>query len=719
MKYEALNAVGFVNTAEFQPAANHYRKYGRYDDGDPDTYYNDEYWAEEERRCFEGFSAGGVWIPGDYYFYLNYCRIQLVEEKGSKANTYKQVHNNKARQARRVGQRQDDFPAFWDVDYMYYRSVDIATNGIDNEEYDRLPIALNIPEEWRGGGHHFVWLKPRGVGASWKGASKPLRNFSFIEDSKSYMIANEKEFLTKDGIWSKFHDLNNWLLAVNPKTRNPNAIGIGKLSEFKASHGEMHYRASFKFKNSYGLESEEGLMSEIFGVSLQNNWQKARGKRGQLVLWEELGKFPNADKAWEIARESVEEGDINFGTMIGFGTGGTEGSDFEAIKNMFYDPVKYNILCFENIYDEGLEGTYCGFFTPAYMKTAFLDKNGNSMKDLGRAYYEKERETAKNSKDATLLPRKMAENPFTPKEAVLETGSNMFLSKTLLEHRDKVEHLKLYQSFATQGEFEKIGPDVKFHIKLNATPIHIYPHMNKYDDYTGCPLIFHQPYKINGKIPKNLYKLCLDTYRNDESETSSSLGSAYIIEQANNFTATGGDIIVASYTGRPHSQEEFNRIVFLMAEYYDAEIAFEADEPGDVVGYAKRHKKLNYLADEFELAFDETLKSSSPGSVRKFSMKMSSGADNRRKKQGDIFIKSWLYQVRKTRADGTEVLNLHTIMDLGLLNELCEYSLDKNCDRVSALRIGMYHQQELMYNEVTPQRQLQDDRRELFENPLF
>ena len=156
-----------------------------------------------------------------------------------------------------------------------------------------------------------------------------------------------------------------------------------------------------------------------------------------------------------------------------------------------------------------------------------------------------------------------------------------------------------------------------------------------------------------------------------------------------------------------------------MAQFYEAEIAFEADEPGDVVGYAKRHKLLNYLADEFELAFDETLKSSSMGTTRKFSMKMSSGPDNRRKKQGDIFIKSWLYQVRRTRPDGTEVLNLHTITDLGLLNELCEYSLEKNCDRVSAFRIGMYHQQELMYNEVTPQRQLQTERKELFENPLF
>lgn len=720
MKYEALNSIGFVNTSEFQPAANHYRKYGRYDDGDIGTYYNDEYWTEEERRCFEGYTSGGIWIPGDYYFYLNYCRIQLVEEKGGKNNTYKQVHNNKPKKERRVGKRTDDFPAFWDVDYMYYMSVDIATNGISDEEYNKLPVNLNILEEWRGGGHHFIWLKPRGVGASWKGASKPLRNFSFIESSKSYMIANEKEFLTKDGIWSKFHDLNNWLMSVNSKTRQPNAIGIGKVSEYKASHQEMHFRASFKYKNERGIETEEGLMSEVFGVSLQNNWQKARGKRGQLVLWEELGKFPNADLAWEVARESVEEGDINFGTMIGFGTGGTEGSNFEAIKNMFYDPEKYNILCFENIYDEGLEGTYCGFFTPAYMKTAFIDKNGNSLTDLGRTYYESEREKAKKSKDPTLLPRKMAENPFCPKEAVLETGSNIFLSKTLLDHKNYVEKKNLHELLGTKGIFERVGSEVKFFPKPEAIAIHLYPHVGKYLDYTGVPIIYQQPYKVNGEIPKNLYKLCLDTYRNDDIGSSSSLGSFHIIEQANNFTPTRGDIVVATYTGRPESQDDFNKIVFLAAEFFNAEIAFEADEPGDVVGYAKKNKKLHYLADEFELAYDETLKSSGATAKRGFSMKMSSGKDNKRKKQGDLFIKSWLYTVRRITPEGREILNLHTINDLGFLEELCQYSLEKNCDRISAFRIGMYHQQELLYNEITPQnlRKVKQSR-ELFSNPLF
>lgn len=695
MRQSTLGALGFVNTREFQPAANHFRKYGRYDDGEPESYYNIEYWTEEERRCLEGYTVGGLWIPGDYYFYLNYCKIQLISKVDSRRTTYGQVHDTNAKHARKVGRRHEDFPAFWDVDFMYFRSVDVASNGISDEEYKKLPIELNIMPWDRHGGRHFIWLKPRGVGASWKGASKPLKNFSLLEDSKSYMMANEKEYLTKDGIWSKFHDLNNWLLGTNPNTGYSNALGIGKISDFKKDMNNMHIRASFKFN-----DREEGMMSEVFGVTLKNNWQKARGKRGQLILWEELGKFPHADLAWEVARPSVEEGETTFGTMIGFGTGGTEGADFEAIKNMFYEPEQYNILCFDNIFDEGRAGDSCAFFTPAYRNIDFIDKEGNSLQDLAMSYFDVEREKAKKSKDPTLLARKMAENPFTPKEAVLETGSNPFLSDALLRHREWVDKNRLYQTMGTKGLFERVGSSIKFFHKPDIIPIDLWPHKNKYSDTSGATQIYQEPFKINGNIPKNLYKLCLDTYRHDHT-TGDSLGAAYVIEQGNTFTATKGDIIVGSYVGRPNTQDDFNAQVFLLAQYFNAEIAFENDEPGDVVGYAKKNKLTWLLAEEFELAFDETLKTSS-SSKRGFGMHMGSGKDDKRRRQGDLFLKYWLYTVRRRSEDGTEVLNLHTIYDLALLDELIGYNSTKNCDRVSALRVGMYHMQELMYNEIIP-----------------
>jgi hypothetical protein len=50
--------------------------------------------------------------------------------------------------------------------------------------------------------------------------------------------------------------------------------------------------------------------------------------------------------------------------MIAFGTGGDEGSYFETLKDMFYNPDGYNCLGFDNIWDEHTSNKKCGFFIP-------------------------------------------------------------------------------------------------------------------------------------------------------------------------------------------------------------------------------------------------------------------------------------------------------------------------------------------------------------------
>ena len=73
------------------------------------------------------------------------------------------------------------------------------------------------------------------------------------------------------------------------------------------------------------------------GVTLKNDPQKARGKRGALVLWEEAGKFNDFLTAWKIAQPSVEESGFAFGFMMAGGTGGVEGGAFEGLEEIFYN----------------------------------------------------------------------------------------------------------------------------------------------------------------------------------------------------------------------------------------------------------------------------------------------------------------------------------------------------------------------------------------------
>lgn len=692
--------LGFVNTEYFRPEAKYFEKHGRYDDGVYDTIYHDDYWKQQRLYSEHGFEVGGIRISGYHYNYLNFGRIIEVKEvDGTQNLLYGSVSRDKDLHARKAGVRKESFPSWWDVDYVYYTSLDIAEYGISKERYDALPMELHIMENSRGGGLHFVWLKPRGVGASWKGANLATRNFTVIRGSKSYMVASDKTFLNEDGLYTKFLLQSDWLIE--------NAVGLGKVSEYKESRADMHMRASVKVNGK-----EAGYMSEVIGLSLKDDYEKVRGKRGKVILYEELGKFPNAHLAWEINRQSVEESSTTFGTMVGFGTGGTEGSSFESMKLMFYDPLTYGCICFDNVYDEGYAGTKCGLFTPAYYEVGDRDKEGNSLIDIAKAKQYETREIKKEAIDPTALPRYKAEKPWTPQEAMLETGKNIFLTEGLIQYKKHLELTGEYKNHrtvgwlhqATESEKEKTGSKAVFKPDPLLIPIDLFPHKGRYLDYKGGGCMFHPPYRKNGKVPDDLYTICVDTYRHDDT-SGDSLGSFYVIEQPNNFTPLGGDIIVYEYTGRPEEQEEFNEQLFLAAELYNAQVGFENDEPGDVVGYAKRKGKTHLLAEQFELAFDETIKTSE-GMKRKFGMHMGSGKLNSRKKQGDLYLKTFLYTIRGYREDANgnkvPIFNYNAIKSLGLLEEFCQYLIDGNRDRVSALRVGVYHKQELLYNEIVP-----------------
>lgn len=43
------------------------------------------YWNLQLKRCLYGYKpTGGEWIPGAYYFYLNFCKIRLRDEASNR-----------------------------------------------------------------------------------------------------------------------------------------------------------------------------------------------------------------------------------------------------------------------------------------------------------------------------------------------------------------------------------------------------------------------------------------------------------------------------------------------------------------------------------------------------------------------------------------------------------------------------------------------------------
>lgn len=640
-----------VNTREFQRSALHFNKYGYYCDAPPGTYDHSAYWNEEIRRCLQGYTVGGVSISGYHYSYLNFNPILRTI-----------VDSYEITGLRQSAKKELAFPAFWDGDMKYFNHVEDAINA----------------------GKHVVVLKARGKGYSYKGAGMCVRNFFLKKKSKNFALASEKEYLIKDGFLNKCWDFMSFMDDNTAWTKRRQKIDK-----------DMHKRASFIEYNN-GVPIEKGYKSEIIGVSLKDDPDKGRGKRGELLFFEEAGKFPGLLEAWSAARPSVEDGRITVGTLIAFGTGGEEGSDFKGLREMFYSPDAYNILEHENEWDEGARGTKCGYFVPAYQNaTGFMDEEGNSFEGQARDFYAGERETIKKSaKDPTQIDRFVAENPFTPREAMLSIGTNNLPVAELQAWQNYLYAHPHLINMGVPGQLVRIPEGIKFLPDENAKPIYQFPHKQDADN-TGCIIQYQAPFKDNdsGKVPAHMYIICHDPYAQDKSTGSVSLGAAFVIKRPNNLSQPD-DMIVASYIGRPNTTDEYNENLFKLAQYYNAKIGFENDR-GDVISYAKRIRLMQYLEEEFEIEYNSNMPKSSV--KRGYGMHMTP----QRKAQGELYLRDWLKLSRGRTTNGEYKLNMHLIYDPALLEELIKYNRDGNFDRAMALMVGMYYLKEIEYKQLS------------------
>jgi hypothetical protein len=453
-----------------------------------------------------GYTApDGDWISGYFYFYLNYSRIIKVE--------LKKFTDRNGKMTEKLD-RIEGFPRFWDYDRAYYDCVEEA-----EKEHK-----------------HLVVLKARRKGFSFKGASMLIRNYFLFRDSVSYAMASEAEFLTKDGVLSKAWDMMNF---VDNNT-----------AWFKHRHKKdtnMHKRASF-IQNVNGVQVEQGYKSEIMGVTLKNDPNKARGKAGKLILFEEGGKFPNLKTVWQIARPSVEQDGETYGLLIAYGTGGTEEADYTGLKDLFYEPLAYNCLPIRNIWDEGEQDRPCGFFVPqsANLKQ-HMDSDGNTDFIGANEAILRERELViENASDRSSIDRHICEQPLTPAEATLNISTNIFPKRELIKHLATIRNSKGLSDLKQVGElyFNDQGV-VKFEQNPKLKDLTKY-RIQAGQSRAGAVVIWEHP---PTDTPYGLYVAGCDPYDHDQT-AGTSLGSIFIYKRIQTFESWY-DTVVAEYTGRP------------------------------------------------------------------------------------------------------------------------------------------------------------------------
>ena len=653
-----------VNSDKFRQAALFYKEHGSYTLAPRGTTDYIQYWERETDRCLNGYVApDGDAITGYHYFYLNYSPIMILKE-----TEYTDRYGVKRTKRERIF----DFPNFWDSDYYYFHAI----------------------EEAEIQGKHMAVLKCRQRGYSFKGASMLVRNYELIPGSKNFAVASEQKFLVGDGILTKAWQIMDF---IDKDTA---------WSKQRLTSTRMERVSGYKVTDEFGKQTEQGYMSAITGVTLKNDPERLRGTRGKLVLFEEGGKFPGLETAWQIERPAVETDDgVAFGLLIAFGTGGTEGASFDGLKKMFYHPDAFNVLGFPNVWDDNAESTKCGFFAPAYLNLEsedgqYMDKDGNSLKEKAIERLIAERNKVRDGgASQEAVDRFISERPIKPQEACLELGKNIFPKKLLMDQLTKIRTNVKIQNMKHIVDLAWDNGHVKATEKKTGD-ITNYP-LKRDDKPNGSVVIWEYPIP---DAPFGLYIAGCDPYDHDESFTNS-LGSTFIFKRVCAGEAWN-DVIVAEYTGRPDTAEEYYENVRKLLIFYNARLLFENERKGIYPYFTNKH--CDYLlADQPDKIITEVFKDSKVQRRKGCHMTKSIRA------YGEGLILEWLMDEYEPGHP-----NLERIYSEPLIEELIQNDGVKNVDRLIAMCMVMIYREELFQVKVAAAKE-QNKQVELFELPLF
>lgn len=653
-----------VNTQYFREAAmNFYKNGGRYTTAPRGSRDYFEFWEEEDRRCREGYSVGDLWIPGRYYFYLNYCPMHKVPDHIALA-MLAEAKDKKGRISKRTAEKVFELPRFWEVHYEWSMFRHIAWHG---GEF----MGIQSP-----GGQHICCTKTRGAGWSYIEAADGVYNFNFIKGSKSYYFAGIEAYLTGDGILTKVQPMLDWINEHSP---------YWKQNRQKKST-IMHQKATFI--DEFGVE--KGAGSEIIGQVVDNP-NKTRGKRGRKIVFEEGGSFPNLKSALEISLGSLRDGTIYVGQASVFGTGGEEGPGIEGLEDIFSNPEEWDMLAFPNVWEEGNEQESCGYFVPCWRaNNMFMDVDGNVAMEEAIIADDKERAKKKKSKDPKSLDRRKAEYPRTPSESFQRLTFNMFPIAEIDQQIRRVKHDKGVASLIRHGHLVRGEKGVEFIPKFeDLFPVNEYPH-KKDGDLRGCITIFERPfYDQNGNVPQGLYSVVIDPYYKEESADLTSLFACYVIKHYNNLDPISEGLPVACYIGRPEELRYAYEQAFLLADYYGScNIQSEIAGGGQgIIDYARERHLLHRLEREPEMLHNKEYSSSAASKNASIFMNM----PTEKKRLGLTYLADWCKHVRGHDEKGNPILNIHRVYDLGLLQEMRKFNPEKgNFDRISAMIIAMF-----------------------------
>lgn len=229
---------------------------------------------------------------------------------------------------------------------------------------------------------------------------------------------------------------------------------------------------------------------------------------------------------------------------------------------MFNNPRAFNVLPYKNKYTRDGRVAYTGFFIPAHefsLKEEFLDSRGVTDSERFKAWYEDQR----NKMEGQSLLIYCAEHCFTPDEALLRQGDNIFDSIALSE---RLTQIRVFKD-------NYIVPTPTSLLWADASQTRVKPQMN-----VNSKLLVIEPPQLDddGNPFNNLYVAGIDSIDMGVAESAiDSDVSDFCIVIKKRVHGMDPPMYVAMYKDRPKKIREAYETALKLCTWYNCKAMLE------------------------------------------------------------------------------------------------------------------------------------------------
>ena len=495
----------------------------------------EEFWNEELRKIVQGFWIKDIWIPGRFYYYMNYKHMSTI------------------------------------------RGV-ITPDMVDLH----LELAYHI-EYCLANGKNLLIAKGRRKGIS-EAVSTMVVDYGwrFSEGFKAGVAAGNKTYVEDFVAKWRFSD-----------SRLPVELSTKKLVD-----NDDEIVAGYAIKNQHGAYEEKGTFNTIYARTMHTNPNMFKGLYLNVIISEEIGEHENWISFYGASKDCLMSGNQQVGILIGFGTAGNVNKGSKDFKKIWNDAETFNFVKFmipaDRFYFYGdarnenqripHQSTLLTTLSP-YQLIGYEDRE-NSLKNIleRRANLLKQGNLKEYNED-------LQNNPINEQEMFRKSVVNNFDINKLNEQQSRIDNLPHPRYTKYKMEWVK---DDKGMIKM---PLAVtLKAISPLDDPDECIWIIDG--EMPRKNHSNLYSSGLDSFDQDTAKASKSLGAMSIRIRMNNISGAMKNAPVAVICCRPRRKELFYDLCLKAAVLYDLIGNVLVDVAAALVmEYFRENGGWKYLAD--------------------------------------------------------------------------------------------------------------------------